>query len=290
MAKGIRSPKTAKVHKPDRPLTWDDLGTSLQVRYADAKAGTSGRIPDSGTSSTQEGQRDERFYHGTVEDALRMLAQGWPEGTSDLVAQLEDATRYVEAPAWDMGPAGVMPCVPAYLSGEVECMFMRTEEPQADTRVTLAVPLCYSGAVPARNAMAYAVALAALVRSLEDSGRTVAVLGYHMVAGDRGNNMYGPTVRVRDFGEPLDLDKVAFLMHPLMLRRCLFAYMETRDDWPAVVRSMGYGSVTRPSPETLAEIFPDAGELVHLPQLIGGGDSAYWLAQMERTLAPTAAV
>lgn len=251
---------TGRLIVADGILGWSSLAATLRG----LAAGTVERAPGSGASSTKD---DDAFRGGSVEDALRLVEAGWPEGTRQVIDALETASRSNVVPAWNLDVAGVMPCVPAYLGGDAECMFTREETPAADARLTLLVPLCYSCYVRPETAMGYATALASVVRALEDVGRSVAVIGYHAV-GDSTGKVSVLRVNVREHGEALDLDKLAVTMHPLMLRRLLFAQFEIHAEFPVGARSNGYGSVVELTASQVAEVFPDAGEVARLPVLV----------------------
>jgi len=122
-----------------------------------------------------------------------------------------------------MAVQGAFPCIPEYLSGSPECMYRLEDNRRIAHRLALIVPHSYSAAVKGNQAQQYAKAVAALVRSLEASGIDVAV--YSVSTGDNGTPaMYAVTVR--EYGEPLDIAKVAFAFHPAMLRRLGFAWRE----------------------------------------------------------------
>jgi hypothetical protein len=119
--------------------------------------------------------------------------------------------------------------------------------------------------------MQYAKAVAALVRSLEAAGIDVAIYsvstGHNTYIGGAGKRaMYAVTVR--EFGEPLDLAKVAFAFHPAMLRRIGFAWREiTKAAADVGLARSGYAATFPVTESDSRELLGDVGELVIMEDL-----------------------
>lgn len=108
--------------------------------------------------------------------ALRMAKEGWPEGTEATAKALDTLPPADDVlPDWQLGAAGAFPCIPAYLSGDAECMYRLNGERRSERRLMLVVPGVALGGVSAEAMQQYARAIAALARMLEASGISVAI-------------------------------------------------------------------------------------------------------------------
>jgi hypothetical protein len=164
-----------------------------------------------------------------------------------------------------MAVQGAFPCIPEYLSGSPECMYRLEDNRRIAHRLALIVPHSYSAAVKGREAMQYAKAVAALVRSLEAAGIDTAI--YSVSTGDNVTPaMYA--VIVREYGEPLDIAKVAFAFHPAMLRRLGFAWREiTPLATQCGLARGGYARTFPVTEENAREILGEVGQLVIMEDL-----------------------
>lgn len=207
----------------------------------------------------------------TLEEAVEMAQAGWQDGATAVAKALDSLPAGVEVlPDWRMSVQGAFPCIPEYLSGSPECMYRLEDNRRIAHRLSLIVPHAYSAAVKASQAMQYAKAVAALVRSLEAAGIDVAI---YSVSTGHNKHVYGMpramyAVVVREFGEPLDLAKVAFAFHPAMLRRIGFAWREITPAAADVGLARNGYAGTFPVTETDARtLLGDVGELVIMEDL-----------------------
>lgn len=202
--------------------------------------------------------------------AIRMAQQGWPQGAQQVSSALDSLPPESEAlPGWNMDVAGAICCAPAFIAGDPECMFRLDPTSRPERRLTLVVPGSYSGAVGSTAAMNYAIAVAAIVRSLEASGVSVAVINFGCRAGTSSKIESAYAVYVREHGEPLDLAKIAFAFHPAWLRKIDWAW---RERTPEAIRA-GIANSSRGLPrdytsETVRSILDcDPGVLAITPSL-----------------------
>ncbi len=244
--------------------SWHDFVSTAARRATEPAA------PGGGSDSTTSGSG---YWDNNVgfDGALKMATQGWPEGATQIAKQLDSLPPRAEVlPDWSMDVAGVMCNVPAFIAGEPECMWHMSECKREERRLTLIVNGSYSASINADKLVKYAVAVTAITRSLEASGINVAVysvsvstIGLHNASADGG--YYG--VAIREFGEPLDLAKVAFAFHPAFLRRVAFAWREITPEVAATGIGSGYyGIPQNVSPKVLEAMFGLApGMLITLP-------------------------
>lgn len=241
--------------------SWNDFCERAAQRL------TCGPMPGAEKAGTETGEY-RTGWTGTrdLQHALDMARDGWQDGAQAIGKALDSLPPGVEAlPDWQLDGPGAFPCIPAFLSGEPECMWKLEDNRRTAHRLSLLVPHSYSAGVSTNQAMQYAKAIAALVRSIEASGIDVAV--YSVSSGQNGYTdqkkdcLYA--VVVREFGEPLDLAKIAFAFHPSMLRRLGFCWREaTKDAAECGLAREGYASPQRLTHAKCAELLGDVGVMV----------------------------
>lgn len=244
------------------PMTWEQFADRAAARMA----------PDCKTSG---GNASLAYENGTphwdggkpLPDAIEMMRTGWSEGVKALKAKLAEVSTDTEDRAvWALRECGVFPCVPAYIAGDPDCMWLQDETEATKRR---AITLVLSGGnnwrIHADAAMAYATAAAAIVRRLEAEGVDVeVVLNY---GAGSGNTSYQTLVYVRRFGEPVDLERIAAAFHPAVQRRINFAHMELIPELdPLTITSYG---VSKPSSRAAAArlLGADPDSLVTIPSV-----------------------
>lgn len=206
-----------------------------------------GPLPNAGSASQREG---EEFAGATWHNALRMMEYGWHEGAYKVSVLLDKlpVSDTLES-GWTLEAHGFFPCVPAFLSGDPECMWQRSTCENRRPKLCLIVPTVYPCNIKAREALCYGTAVAGLVRALEASGVDVAVYSIDRTLGDQDCAVVQPYI-VRDFGQPLDISIVAFAFHPAFLRRIVFAFRERNQAAvDAGIANFGYGRASEPVEE-----------------------------------------
>jgi hypothetical protein len=177
----------------------------------------------------------------THAENVRLLRQGWPDGTARIlqgVATLS-ATQDDWSPQWAMDVCGAFPDVGAYLAGEVEHMHSPDLDQPAAPPLRLYVNGSYSHKITTRQIENFGIALLTMIDALEREGRQIELV-WHMTAGAVKPKRKGSKTLVwqnippftaqttlKQAGEHMDLDRMAYaLAHPSMLRRSAFAIME----------------------------------------------------------------
>lgn len=220
-------------------------------------------------SSSRKPGADNRSEEGSEEftgtpdfaAAIKLARDGWQDGTKAVSAALDSvhADQSDALPGWTMQAAGHFPCVPAYLSGEPECMWQQTDDQRPERRITLLVPIGYPCVIEAERATNYAAAVAACARALDATGVSVAVYGIWTGFDTSQSRCYGYGVKIRAHGEPMDLSKIAYASHPSFARRVNFAYREQHELLTPVACS-GYGySAETWSRDYVCAVAGDAG-------------------------------
>lgn len=198
----------------------------------------------------------------TLGEAIKLCKMGWQAG-AELLARALDALPAGEEvlPDWQMDVAGAFPCVPAFIAGDPECVWHRQENRRIERRVLIAPPISYPAVIKDTQAMVYAKAVAAVVRAVEASGIQPAIYGIcknkPVLPVGMHNDIIMHAVCVRAFGDPLDLAKVAFSLHPSMLRRIHFAWRETHPVAAPIIGRNGYGSAQAHTVEDVRALLGD---------------------------------
>jgi len=210
------------------------------------------------------------WYQTTsLKHAVDLAIKGWPEGAKHIADKLDSIPATHEVlPDWNMDVAGVICNVPAYIAGEPECMWHMSDCKRDERRLSIVVSGVYSGMISAGAAQKYATAIAAVIRSLEAEGINPAVYMINSTTrrGNGGTGAY--SISVREFGEPLDIARIAFAFHPSFLRRIQFAWQEMTSE--AIELGMGYnsyGSVGLLSKDVVHKLLGDIGYVALIPDL-----------------------
>lgn len=153
---------------------------------------------------------------------------------------------------------GFIPNVPNALRGVPQSMITVEKQPQKRRVLSIMYSNCTCGGTDADEMIEAGTALLSAINIIELSGIRTRLKVAFMTADDRHGEFIFPTVRVKDFDEQFNLQKLCFpLVHPSMLRRIGFKYLETA---PKLKGSYpGYGHVTS---------FSDLKELVTDPDAV----------------------
>lgn len=205
----------------------------------------------------------------SMREAVKMALDGWQQGAKRIADKLDVLPPSSEVlPDWNLDVAGSICNVPAFLAGEPECMWRMSECKRLERRVSIIVSGTYSGGIGSDTAQQYATAVAALVRALESDGVNPAVYLINASGGRSGYKDAAYSVAVREFGEPLDLSRIAFAFHPSFLRRIQFGWQEMSAE--AIAAGLGrgtYGTVGTLTKEIANKLLGDIGHVALVPSL-----------------------
>lgn len=204
-----------------------------------------------GPSSRRDGRRGE-VDQGTktFDAAIKLALRGWPDGAAlarEQSAQLVGRLGHPE-PIEDWRReivGGGNLSVPVYVSGAPDCFlnYSPTDDMQ-DKFVTVVINSRLSGSISFDVCMMRGVILCAMVDALESSGyRCRVYAGFANGGGAYNLEVYIP---IKDFGESLDLDLLAYTAaHASFHRRLNWSYKEllpAGERWDLGVRKGGgYG-------------------------------------------------
>lgn len=215
--------------------------------------------------SSWQGYKASRKSGGDMEDgwagaswtgALEIARKGWTEGRERIARGLAMANT-LNKPAPRRGRfydvAGAFPHVARAVAGDPACMAnLGDTYTAARPIVRLIAPRAASAIIKPAQIENFGIALLSHIDAMENEGYSVElVIAITCKAGD---DFLDCRIVAKKAGEPLDVDRLAFMLaHPAFFRRLGFAMIENhcknQDRW-----QMGYGSPCRLKPE---QIEPD---------------------------------
>ena|ERR1043166_10252420 len=193
-------------------------------------------------------------FSGTVDfaEALALARDGWPEGAARvkqiataLSDRIQGSLNERQIAAWDVTGADVD--VGRFVVGEPENMIDFVPDvvnaPAKFLRVVINISASHAFTVDQITRKGAAVV--ALVDALESQGYRVEIDAVECSASDRRpTHTHTTVIRLKQAGEPCEIDRLAFAMaHPAMLRRLHFSFVETLSaEWRARIHVGGnYG-------------------------------------------------
>ena len=193
------------------------------------------------TLSSMSTDRAGWYKTKSFEEATDLIKHGWSEMSDKLTQRLNAETKYepglVKKNILDV--SGYQPVVPLYLMGVPTCMVAKRNVIQKQKVITLNKSVNYSANVSSDTVVDESIKALKIIKRLEAQNYRVnlnVVLG--TVDDDKS---YFIRVRVKSASERLNISKLSFvLVHPSMLRRFFFRFIET---YPNVPRGFlfGYG-------------------------------------------------
>lgn len=237
---------------------------ALLVRAEDLLAHRISRTPGAGAGSDD----GNVAFRGTdsLAAAVDLARRGWSEGAKRAAQGDSLAVGADPAPYWGPDVVGIIPIMGAYMAGDPEHMLAPSAGEREQQRIRLILPAAYPHNITVAQATQYAYAATGLVRQLEASGVSVAITLLRAVS--RSGTVYVTQIALREYGDVLDIDRVAFALgHPSFLRRITFAWVETIPEY-APVAFGGYGVSYDVTYETLPALLDLQGETcVILPDI-----------------------
>lgn len=180
----------------------------------------------------------------SFEEAVNLFKNGWSDMAGKLVQKLkiiESKTEPTMKPRSTLGVCGYQAVVPLYLQGVPNNMMNKKMVPVKQKVITLNKSIDYHGGVKADQIIEESIKAMQIIKKLEAQGfrcNLNIVLG---TSAGWPEKQFLIKVRIKSANEKLNVSKLAFpLVHPSMLRRLFFRFMEV---YPKVTKSFvsGYG-------------------------------------------------
>jgi len=195
----------------------------------------------------------------SFEGASGLLLNGWESKAKEIEKAL-----YVRVKSMAAAPkqkseysvVGGQASVARYLQGIPTNMINRKSVPQKQKVITLTKSVSYSASVAAETIFENSLAALQMIKAIEDSGTRVNL---NIVLGTQVSREKAQIkIRIKSAGERMNVSKLAFpLVHPSMLRRLMFKYLEVTDLITSREFAFGYGS-----PIEDADVVLEKGELL----------------------------
>lgn len=172
--------------------------------------------------------------NATYKECASMAREGWPEGAEKVKAISERIgeilTSTIEQTIFNHAVVGHNLDVGAYLAGSPEC-FTSPEPLKIDLQGTRLVKMVVSGCCSStRTSLEYqtrGAAIVAMIQALELNGYSLEVWLNFAAMDRRTDTLIGLDVKLKDFGDALDLDRVTFAtVHTGHFRRLVFGQIE----------------------------------------------------------------
>lgn len=207
-------------------------------------------------SDEQSDKRTKFVGTESFQEAIDLMLHGW-EIASETLAQKLNASKtdygYVTRPRNVLSVSGYQPVVPLYLAGVPTSMVDRRMVPVKQKVVTITKMIAYNYRVSKEIILEESAKVLRVVKTLESQGCKVNL---NIVCGfcELDDTEIICKVRIKNANERLNVSKIAFpLVHPSMLRRVMFRFLEVCPDTTEKYR-IGYGGVV--THKRLKEIFP----------------------------------
>lgn len=191
----------------------------------------------------------------SFEQAVDLMKNGW----SDMSQKLTQKLKATAKPAPQMKPrnvlsvAGYQPVVALYLAGVPTNMVDKQLVAVKSKVITVTKMVNYNCGVSANDIEAESIKAMQVVKKLEAQGYRVNLnVGWGTCAG--GDEII-LKVRIKNANEKLNVSKLAFpMVHPSMLRRLFFRYLEvcpdtTKSYVAGYGRPVGFNSMKRAFPD-----------------------------------------
>lgn len=175
----------------------------------------------------------------TFDEATDLFRNGWSEMANTIEQKLNAEKNQIE-PAlkertiYDV--QGFQCSVPRYLQGIPTNMISRKKMPCKKKVITICKSINYSASVDANIIIKESIKALQIVKKLEMQGYAVNL---DVALGAKADVGLFAKIRIKNSSERLNVSKMAFpLVHPSMLRRLLFRFIEV---CPDTTKSFEYG-------------------------------------------------
>lgn len=209
------------------------------------------------SSARRDRYKIEDSQTRSFEEAVHLLKTGWSDMSQKLVNKLkviDQKNKPIQKRRTFNSMAGYQPIVPLYLAGVPNNMVSSKMVPVKQKVVNIVKLFNYSASVSSEQIIDESIKVLQVIKKLEQSGYSVNV-DIALGSGKYNTNL-AAVIRIKNANERLNVSKLAFpLVHPSMLRRLLFKYIEVN---PNTTKSFvdGYGMPM--SLNEMKQVFPDS--------------------------------
>ena len=193
----------------------------------------------------------------SFDEAVLLMKRGWSDMAQQLVNKLDaidKKTQPIRKRRSINSVAGYQPIVPLYLAGVPTSMVSSKMVPVKQKVINITKLFNYDGSVSSNKIIDESIKVMQLVKKLEAQGYRVNVdVAFGSSADGRE---IAASIRVKSANERLQVSKLAFpLVHPSMLRRLMFRYIEVNKN---VTKGYVYGYGSPVMWERMKQLLPDS--------------------------------
>lgn len=202
----------------------------------------------------------------SFDEATDLLRNGWDDMSKKLTQKLSTSCKTLQPMKSQrnvLSAAGYQPVVALYLAGVPQNMIDKQMVVKKQKVIELTKSICYSAVIGKERIVEESIKAMMVVKKLEAQGFRVKLNLVLGTCADSRNIIC--KVCVKQPGERLNVSKLAFpMVHPSMLRRLFFRYIEVNPDVTSGYK-IGYGKPVHAN--ELKQIFPN--EII-LPAIFDG--------------------
>lgn len=212
-----------------------------------------------GQNSSQDTARYMINWYGTesYEQAADYLENGHKESAEKLTLKIGSVKKQYETQGKriksEYSVVGHQASVPRYLQGIPQNMIMQKKVPQKQKVIKLVKSIGYNASVSANTIFEQSAKALVIVEKLEAMGYRVELDLVRIT--EEADRMVGFQITIKKSSERMNVAKLAFpMVHPSMLRRIGFKWIETTDCVDTKGFAAGYGCSVN-TVERLKKIF-----------------------------------
>lgn len=193
----------------------------------------------------------------SFDEAVLLMKRGWSDMAQKLVNKLnaiDKKTQPIQKRRSINSVAGYQPIVPLYLANVPTSMVSHKMVPVKQKVINITKLFNYNGSVSSDKIVDESIKVMQVVKKLEAQGYRVNV---DVAFGSEADNrQVGATIRIKSADERLNVSKLAFpLVHPSMLRRLMFRYIEVNKN---ITKGYVHGYGSPVMWETMKQLLPDS--------------------------------
>lgn len=165
----------------------------------------------------------------SFDQASELLKNGWEDMSNKITNKIkakENDFNICNKKVQRAGVAGYQPIVARYLAGDPQSMITTKVIPMKQKVINIVKNISYSAAISTYTIEEESIKALQIIKRLESKGYRCNLDICNCATA--GNSKIMVRIRIKNANEKLNISKLVFpLVHPSMLRRLLFRFMET---------------------------------------------------------------
>jgi hypothetical protein len=196
-------------------------------------------------SQRDESKKDHSFSGtNTYEETMNIIKKGYVEPLEKMkkaLLKMSQADKY-QRPRLKNDYVGFIPHVPNTLMNLPQTMINKEKQAYRSKTIHIIYSFCVLGNVTTDEIIKAGINIIGLINSLEKQGYRIKLDTIFTSVSNNNTYTASMLVNLKEYGQTLNLLKLAFpLVHPSMLRRIAFKWLETTPDNNEKSYVNGYG-------------------------------------------------